>query len=279
MGHGQKNTGNWCFKDGEITLDEIIKLYTTYFSGKLLHLISDCCYSGQWVCRMADIMDHWKVETCGHQAKRRNALIKVAASCQPDELASDSGIYTKYGVINQPNGTLEFCNEKKIGDDQTTMFFDFTEIRCGVGPSSACMLPRLPPSKKRTWIDLLGNDSEDSDSDSDIDMVNLEHQFQNFDLHSQQPATMPTHNSYKHNQFHYQQSASMSTQFHYQSSVTMSTYSQQSWQGMHYHQSSYGGQKMTSTVRLSTRNGSTSVLMSQSSVSLNFQLLHYDMYF
>ena len=23
MGHGQKNTGNWCFKDGEITLDEI----------------------------------------------------------------------------------------------------------------------------------------------------------------------------------------------------------------------------------------------------------------
>ena len=144
------------------------------------------------------------------------------------------------------------------------MFFDFTEIRCGVGPSSACMLPRLPPSKKRTWMDLLGNDSEDSDSDND--MVNLGHQFQNFHLHSQQPATTPTYNSYKHN---YQQSASMSTQFHYQSSATMSTYSQQSWQGMHY-QSSYGGQKMTSTVCLSAHNGSTSVLMSQSSVSLNF---------
>ena len=78
MGHGQKNTGNWCFKDGEITLDEIIKLYTTYFSGKLLYLISDCCYSGQWVRRMADIMDHWKVETCGHQAKRRNVLQPLA---------------------------------------------------------------------------------------------------------------------------------------------------------------------------------------------------------
>ena len=97
-------------------------------------------------------------------------------------------------------------------------------------------------------------------------MVNLGHQFQNFHLHSQQPATTPTYNSYKHN---YQQSASMSTQFHYQSSATMSTYSQQSWQGMHY-QSSYGGQKMASTVCLSARNGSTSVLMSQSSVSLNF---------
>ena len=268
MGHGQKNTGNWCFKDGEITLDEIMKLYSTYFSGKLLYLISDCCYSGQWVHRMADIMDHWKVETCGHQAKRRNALIKVAASCQPDELASDSGVYTKYGVTSQPNGTLEFCNEQKIDDDQTTMFFDFTEIRCGVGPSSTCMLPRLPPSKKRTWTDLLGNESQDSESesDSDNDMVNLGHQFQGFHLHSQQPATTPTYSSYKQNQFH---SSSMSTQFYYQSSATMSTYSQQSWQGMHY-QSSYGGQKMTSTVSLSARNGSTSVLMSQSSVSLNF---------
>ena len=49
MGHGEKGTGNWCFKDGTISFQEIFNLYRKFSAGRLLSLISDCCYSGHWV--------------------------------------------------------------------------------------------------------------------------------------------------------------------------------------------------------------------------------------
>jgi len=45
-GHGEIGSGNWCFHDGKITIQEIADL----LPGKLKFpvLVTDCCYSGHW---------------------------------------------------------------------------------------------------------------------------------------------------------------------------------------------------------------------------------------
>jgi len=45
-GHGEKGTGNWCFKDGKISIQEIIDMLPigTYYP----MIFSDACYSGHW---------------------------------------------------------------------------------------------------------------------------------------------------------------------------------------------------------------------------------------
>jgi len=49
LGHSEEGTGNWCFKDGTISFQEIFDLYRIHYSGKPLTINSDCCYSGNWV--------------------------------------------------------------------------------------------------------------------------------------------------------------------------------------------------------------------------------------
>ena len=50
-GHGGTNTGNWCFKDGTVSLDEILETVKPY---KLyaLSIYSDCCYAGNWAVKL-----------------------------------------------------------------------------------------------------------------------------------------------------------------------------------------------------------------------------------
>ena len=73
-GHGEKNTGDWCFSDGKIGIEEIFswcllgKEYPT--------IISDACYSGNWAINA-----------------RRKAIkgFQVLSACGPDEIAQDTG--------------------------------------------------------------------------------------------------------------------------------------------------------------------------------------------
>lgn len=46
-GHGETGTGNWCFKDGTITLQEILGILPSTSSHYPM-IFSDACYSGQW---------------------------------------------------------------------------------------------------------------------------------------------------------------------------------------------------------------------------------------
>ena len=45
-GHGEVGTGNWCFMDGTMSIEEIEKLKPSGCSYPFI--ISDCCYSGNW---------------------------------------------------------------------------------------------------------------------------------------------------------------------------------------------------------------------------------------
>ena len=51
-GHGEVGTGNWCFADGKISMDDIDHIYYEEFDcdprDNELMIVSDACYSGSW---------------------------------------------------------------------------------------------------------------------------------------------------------------------------------------------------------------------------------------
>ena len=102
-GHGEVETGNWCFKDGTICLHEILALYSTCFHGKLLYIFTDCCYSGHWVVELAKYLDNLGIGACGHQAREQGLLFKIVASCEPDQKAADAFFFqmVQFGLIKK----------------------------------------------------------------------------------------------------------------------------------------------------------------------------------
>ena len=63
-GHGQVGTGNWCFEDGTIGIQEIVDILPTdcYYP----HILSDACYSGNWAnfCTGKDICGFHCLAAC-----------------------------------------------------------------------------------------------------------------------------------------------------------------------------------------------------------------------
>ena len=135
MGHGENGTGNWCFKDGTISFQEIFNLYRKFCAGKLLSLISDCCYSGHWVRECAKTLDSLRIPPCGHRARENGALVKVFASCQPDEEAGEP-CYSIEGMEIQDDGSKIYYAIQLT--HQISAWFDSTQLVCCKGPDSPC---------------------------------------------------------------------------------------------------------------------------------------------
>ena len=92
-GHGGTNNGNWCFKDGYISLNEILAIIAHEFRIKRVVLYCDCCYAANWV------MDIAKQDT------RFFEYVKISASGWPGTSAydtKDGGLFTlhKFGKKN-----------------------------------------------------------------------------------------------------------------------------------------------------------------------------------
>mmetsp|Transcript_96231 Transcript_96231/g.299086 ORF Transcript_96231/g.299086 Transcript_96231/m.299086 type:complete len:145 (+) Transcript_96231:302-736(+) len=49
-GHGDVE-GNWCFPDGTMTFEDVESYHHTHSSGKVVHVICDCCFSGMWAVK------------------------------------------------------------------------------------------------------------------------------------------------------------------------------------------------------------------------------------
>ena len=156
-GHGEWMTGNWCFKDGVVTFNQIFRLYQQHFRGKILTLVCDCCYSGQWVQRFAETLDSLGVKACGHKAAEAGYLIKVFASCLPDQTAYDT-FYTKKSVSVDPTNSLMMFYLSPLQSDpmisQTPHGIDGTVTRCFGEPEEPCKIDQIPNRVRWTWKDL-----------------------------------------------------------------------------------------------------------------------------
>ena len=144
IGPGRKDTGDWCFRDGFITFEDISNLYTEFFKDKVLCIDADCSCSGKWVEYCKDFLDKVGVQPCGHSAIKKKFKLKVRCSCQPDQIGS-SLFYLVRGSGNDKNtGMCVVYPNKELAPEQITCGKDFTEITCKKLPEETCALsPRF----------------------------------------------------------------------------------------------------------------------------------------
>ena len=160
-GYGEEGTGNWCFKDGVISFQDIFALYIKYCKGKLLYIFADCCYSGQWVLDCAKCMDEMSIGACGHQTREQGVLLKIYTSCYPNQKAALDCYIPEGFDFNEDHSNICINVKQMISDSQTTYGYDFTKIRCLQleGPMAPCRLPDIPVKCSWKWEDLVAIDS------------------------------------------------------------------------------------------------------------------------
>ncbi len=166
IGHSEKDTGNWCFKDGTISFDDLFDIYkkrnqqekeeffmdaTSDDSGKLLAIISDCSYSGNWVHRCAKILDDEKIPPCGHKTNDKSLQVRIHCSTDPFQEAQEL-CYSSKGVEVRKDGDFSFL-DTSLTPLQNTCYGDFTKLVCCRGPDDSCRMDE--DINDWTWIDIV----------------------------------------------------------------------------------------------------------------------------
>ena len=154
-GHGGVNTGNWCFKDGFISFEDVFNSYYEHFRGKKLTIVSDCCFAGNWTIQCAELLDRKCIPACGHKAKEE-VLVDIFASCKPDESAYD-GVYAQQCVkVDSKTCKMVFSNNPVNVPNhhhlvQSPVVFKTSKITCF--SKDRCNFEKIP--EKWLWKDLL----------------------------------------------------------------------------------------------------------------------------
>ena len=137
-GHGEKNTGNWCFKDGVITFQDIFGLYMDCFRGKRLTIHSDCSYSGNWIKDCVKTLDDLGIPSCGHYTRKERILLRVFCSCRADEEATVLCYIAEANEFDENNKLVVTDYNKTLSSGQTTKLGDLTQIRCSKTTTETC---------------------------------------------------------------------------------------------------------------------------------------------
>ena len=156
-GHGKAETGDWMIGNDTITFEDILGLYENYFFSRILYIVCDCCYAGQWVTKLAERLDRMGIGACGHEAKKIGYFLKVVASCKGEELAGDGFFVKAKGVCAADDRSMQFSHNQFLRGTQHTMVLDTTSMRCFRDPSTECLLHKMKHKHQWKWIDLLRN--------------------------------------------------------------------------------------------------------------------------
>ena len=83
----------------------------------------------------AKTLDSLHIPPCGHRARENGTLVKVFASCQPDQEAAEPG-YSVEAVVVEDDGSITYGG-KQLSQQRST-WFDSTQLACCKGPDSPC---------------------------------------------------------------------------------------------------------------------------------------------
>ena len=103
-GHGEKDTGNWCFSDGVVSLNQVLKTIVVSTWGKRgITMYSDCCYSGNWALKL--------------QKHKKDASVLIKAASFPGNVAYDTsigGLFSLYISKSDPHvfDELYWCSAR-----------------------------------------------------------------------------------------------------------------------------------------------------------------------
>ena len=140
-GLSQSGTGDWYFRDGTISFEEIFDLYQTHFKHKVLYIFSDCSFSGCWVLRGAAALDSMGIPPCGHNTRECGILIKVWVASAPDQQAKElHGV--RHRVSLTQDGYLASYGWPLNGGSICSHLHT-TSTRCPSKLSNCCNLPDL----------------------------------------------------------------------------------------------------------------------------------------
>lgn len=145
-GHGRKNTGDWCFKDGYITFGDIIELYNTHFKKRVLTIVTDCSYSGKWVKWCSQYLEEQRVRPCGHSARDKGILLKVYASSRSWEMAATPCFSVLAADSDKNKGHMMYFINKQLREEQKAHGVDFAAVTCDKNIDEPCAL-----SPEYTW--------------------------------------------------------------------------------------------------------------------------------
>lgn len=111
--------------------------------GKKLYIVTDCCYSGNWVMECAKSLDRENIY-CGHDAELNQIYLKVFAACLPHQRASDPLYAVGEGVklfTHRGSQVIGFGKHRVLDDSQTTLGFDFTSTKKCTVNENECTSP------------------------------------------------------------------------------------------------------------------------------------------
>ena len=83
----------------------------------------------------AETLDRLGIPPCGHRAREQGILVKVFASCQPDQKAAEP-CYSVEAVTVADNGT-QIISAKQLSQQRSARF-DSTRLVCCRAPDSPC---------------------------------------------------------------------------------------------------------------------------------------------
>ena len=147
-GHGERGTGNWCFKDGVITFEDIFGLYMDHMRGKRLTIACDCSYSGKWVRDCAKKLDEIGIPSCGHHMREQKILVKVFTACEENQEATISVFAKAVDVKDNFNKGMYFPGRgRQLDSGQKPCIGDFRSIHCHRKSSEVCEINSL----QMTW--------------------------------------------------------------------------------------------------------------------------------
>ena len=149
-GHGEKNTGNWCFIDGVITFQDMFKLYEDNFKGKLLTINSDCSYSSNWIKDCAKTLDDLNISSCGHHTRKAEILLNVWCSCDVEEEATALCYVNEAIRFDEDEQSVVTDFNTKLTSGQNTKLGDFRQIRCSKKTNEPC---EVDSHHKLTWME------------------------------------------------------------------------------------------------------------------------------
>ena len=94
----------------------------------------DCCYSGRWVTDCAKTLDGLGIPPCGHRARESGILIKVYASCQADQKATEPCYSVEANEVAD-DGTVRSHTRKYASETQSF---------CGTDSRHSFLVNRTP---------------------------------------------------------------------------------------------------------------------------------------
>lgn len=148
-GFSQKGTGNWCFQDGVISLEEGLELYQKFFKHRMLYIISDCSFSGQWVVQAVEFLDRLGIHPCGHHCLSQGLLLKVWATCRCWERAKMLHGVREMMSISEDRFLIFASREHR------QLAMNSIDICCPSKTLNTCDGVHIPKMPSLKWLDRL----------------------------------------------------------------------------------------------------------------------------